>query len=200
MILVVGLGNPGKKFEKTRHNLGFRIINGFAGKNNFPDFRLSKKYNAAMSENVLAGEKIILAKPQTFMNESGKAVRSLIKNHKLETPHQNKFGTGQVRNLVVVHDDLDLPFGKIRISIGKNSGGHKGVESIIKELGTKDFVRFRVGIMNRISEIRNTEKFVLEKFTREEEEIFKEVAEKTIEAIELALKEGTEKAMSLYNN
>lgn len=132
--------------------------------------------------------KIILAKPQTFMNESGKAVKTLTKSYKLKA-----------ESLFVVHDDLDLPLGKIRISSGRGSAGHRGVQSIIDELGTKDFVRFRIGIRNYELGIRNTEKFVLEKFTKKEEEILKKVIEKTCQAIEIAIKEGIEKAMQRYN-
>jgi len=191
MILVVGLGNPGKKYANTRHNLGFRVIDEFAKKNNFPDFKLSKKFLAEISKSSFNNQKIILAKPQTFMNLSEKAVKLLIENCKLK-----------VENLFVVHDEIDLPLGKIRISKGRGAAGHKGVESIIKELKTKKFVRFRIGIQPANNEQRTankTEKFVLGKFTKQEENIVKEVIKKTAEAIEMAIKEGLEKAISKYN-
>jgi len=190
MILVVGLGNPGKKFEKTRHNVGFRAVDGFQEKNNFPVFKLSKKYLAEISEGALGDAKVILAKPQTFMNNSGRAVKLLTKSYKLKTG-----------SLFVIHDDIDLPLGKIRISVGRSSAGHKGVESMIRELKTKDFVRFRVGIKpekveNRKQEI---EKFVLEKFSKNEEKNLGGVIKEAIEAIEMAIREGAEKTMNEYN-
>jgi len=167
MILIVGLGNPGKKYQKTRHNIGFRVIDKLKPLN-------------------LKG--VILAKPQTFMNLSGKAVKKLMSNVKC-----------QMSNLWVIHDDIDLPLGKIRISKGRSSAGHKGVESIIRELKTKNFVRFRVGIQPKTGKPRNPEKFVLQKFNKEEEKIIKEVIEKAVEAIEFSLKEGLEKAQNKYN-
>jgi PTH1 family peptidyl-tRNA hydrolase len=186
MKMIVGLGNPGKKFDKTRHNVGFRVIDELQKEHDFPDFELAKKFKALISEGFLNNEDIILAKPQTFMNSSGEALKFLIQNYKLKTT-----------NLFVVHDDLDLPLGKIKISVGRSSAGHKGVESIIRKLYTRNFVRFRVGIKpaGRIK----SENFVLQKFTKEEEKILKGVVKKTIEAIDFIVKVGTEKAMNRYN-
>lgn len=188
MFLIVGLGNPGKKYQDTRHNIGFTTLVEFVKKNNFPDFQLSKKNGAEISENMLNNQKVVLIKPQTFMNNSGIVIKKIIRNLNFE-----------VRNLIVVHDDIDLPLGKIRISKGRGAAGHKGVESIIKELGTKNFIRFRIGIINYKSGIKKTENFVLKKFTKKEEEVVKEVLEKTVEAIEFILKNGLEKAMSKFN-
>ena len=167
MIIIVGLGNLGKKYTKTRHNLGFRVIDEL------------KSLNL---------EKAILAKPKTFMNLSGKAVKLLVARYRLP-----------VTNLLVIHDDIDLPLGKIKISVGRGAAGHKGVESIIKELKTKNFVRFRIGICPKIGKPKNPEKFVLQKFNKEEEKIVKEVIKKTAEAVEFFLREGLEKAQSTYN-
>ena len=167
MILIVGLGNPGKKYQNTRHNVGFRVID------ELKSFDLKK---------------VRLAKPKTFMNLSGKAIKSLVRKYKLPTA-----------NLLVVHDDMDLPLGEIRIVKNRGSAGHKGVESIIRELKTNNFIRFRIGIKTRKSEIKNAEKFVLQKFNKEEEKIIKEVIEKTVKAIELSLKEGLEEAQNKYN-
>ena len=163
MIIIVGLGNPGKRYKNTRHNIGFQVVDEFAKENDFPEFRLSKKSNALVSEK----ENIVLVKPQTFMNESGKAVKALLKNT-----------TRTV--LVVIHDDIDLPLGKIRISKNRGSAGHKGVESIIKEIGTKDFTRFRIGINPAFAKAsagkpKNVEKYVLQKFNKEEEKIIEQV-------------------------
>ena len=131
----------------------------------------------------------MLVKPQTFMNNSGIAVKSLYTKYKIQ----------DTRYIFVIHDDIDLPFGKIRIVKNRGAAGHKGVESIIKELGTKDFVRFRVGIQPKFGKPKNPEKFVLQKFNKGEEKIEKEVTEKAIEAIGTAIREGMEKAMTKYN-
>lgn len=185
MFLITGLGNPGEKYKNTRHNIGFMVIDEFARKNNFPDFHFAKKYNAETSEGNLDNEKCILAKPRTFMNNSGRAVKSLMS---IARP-----------GLIVVHDDIDLPLGKIKISIGRGSAGHKGVESIIQAMGSKDFIRIRVGILPEAGKPKNPEDFVLQRFDKNEEKIIKEIMEKTVEAIEFSLKEGFEKAMSRHN-
>jgi len=186
MILLAGLGNPGKKYKNTRHNIGFRVADKFMEINNFPEFRLSKKFNSLISEGILNRKKIIIAKPQTFMNKSGKAVKALTNFYK-------------IKDLFVVHDDIDLPLGKIKIVKGRGSAGHKGIESIIKEVGTKDFIRFRVGVQPTKAKPKNAERFVLQKFKEEEEKIIKEVIKKTSEAIETTIDEGLEKAMNEYN-
>ena len=193
MFLIVGLGNPGKKYQKTRHNLGFRVVDEIAANFQFSP-ALSQKggvqsiFNVKISKGEIANKKIILAKPQTFMNLSGKAVKKLISNIQNLTS-----------KLWIIHDDIDIPLGEIRIVKNRSSAGHKGVESIIKELGTKNFVRFRIGILPKTGKPKNAESFVLKKFNKEEEKIVKEVIKKTAEAIEMVLEEGTEKAMAKYN-
>ena len=144
--LIVGLGNPGKKYKNTRHNVGFKAID-------------------ELKKQKLEGA--VLAKPKTFMNQSGRAVREMIRNLKLE-----------IRNLIVVHDDIDLPLGKFKIQKSRGAAGHKGVQSIINELKTKDFWRIRIGICPKTGKPKNVEKFVLQKFTREEEKTIKEVIKK----------------------
>jgi PTH1 family peptidyl-tRNA hydrolase len=167
MFLIFGLGNPGKKYQFSRHNIGARAVNQLASLN-------------------LAD--VILAEPATFMNESGKVVKSLTKRHALKTD-----------SLIVIHDDLDIPLGEIRIAKNRGPAGHKGVDSVIKEMGTKNFIRFRIGICPETGKARNPEKFVLQKFSKEEEEIVKQAIGKTAEAIEFFLKEGLEKTMSRFN-
>jgi PTH1 family peptidyl-tRNA hydrolase len=191
MKIIVGLGNPGKEFEKTRHNLGFMVLDRFARKNKFPKFKIKKEFLAEISEKKIGKEKIILAKPQTFMNSSGKSLKILTKTFNLEP-----------KNLFVIHDDLDIPFGKIKISFGRGSAGHKGVQSIIDELKTKNFFRFRIGIkpkQNYITLYSSIENFVLGKFDKNERKILKEIIEMACQAIEMAIKEGVEKAMSEFN-
>lgn len=217
MIIIIGLGNPGKKFEKTRHNVGFRIVDEFTKRNNFPKFKLSKNFLAEISEGSFNGKKIILAKPQTFMNNSGRAIKLLIQK-------RLKKAMAELRRrydfLWVIHDDIDLPLGKIRISVGRGAAGHKGVQSIIDELETKDFMRFRVGIkLNSKCKMQNyipphhppakagpsselqfkIQNFVLKKFTKDEEKIMKKIIKKAVKAIECSLKLGPEKAMQKYN-
>ncbi|MCK5044522.1 aminoacyl-tRNA hydrolase [Candidatus Parcubacteria bacterium] len=186
MILIAALGNPGDKFEKTRHNLGFRIINAFREKNSFFDFKLEKKFNSLVSEGFLDEEKIVLAKPQTFMNSSGQAIRKLVSYYNIP-----------LANLWIVHDDLDLPLGKIKIASDRGPAGHNGVKSIINELKTENFLRFRIGIASKL--VCNAEDFVLKKFSKEEEKIVGETLAKTTQAIESALTEGIDQAMNEYN-
>jgi len=184
MIIIIGLGNPGEQYKNTRHNVGFMAVDEFAKKNNFPEFKLQKKYNAEISEN----EKIILAKPQTFMNNSGETVKKIILKNNAES-------------LIVIHDDIDLPIGKIKIIKERGSAGHKGVESIIKSIGNEGLIRFRIGIkpQNRIYNIQNTKKLVLEKFTAEEQDIINQTISRTIGALDLFVKEGLDSVMNEYN-
>ncbi len=158
MIIIVGLGNPGEKYTNTRHNIGFDVVDEIVEENNFPQFKLSKKFNALVSKEKI----LILAKPLTFMNESGKSVQALCSFYK-------------PKELIVVQDDIDLKVGEIKIVKNRGSAGHKGIESIIKELGTKDFTRVRVGIQPEKGKPENIEKFVLGKFR--EREIIKKVVE-----------------------
>lgn len=205
MIIIFGLGNPGRKFYKTRHNVGFQVVDKFKIENEFSNWRGRKKdFKALISEGKINNKKIILAKPQTFMNDSGKAVKLLTNFYKITRP-----------GLVVIHDDIDLLLGKIKISKGRGSAGHKGVQSIINELGTlnqnkfgsgqaKDFVRFRVGIRpescNFSTIVENVGEFVLQEFTRNEQKIIKETIEKTCQAIKLMISKGLEKTMSAHNS
>ncbi len=166
MILIVGLGNSGKKYEKTRHNIGFRVIN-------------------ALQEEIF-DKNIIFLKPDTFMNNSGVAVKKILKYSKLKT-----------QDLIVIHDDIDLPIGSIRISKNSSSGGHKGVQSIIDNLETKNFTRIRIGIrppLLRQGFGGRAQKFVLENFTKAEEKIVEKAIEVIVELIKKSLKSGFEKA------
>lgn len=187
MFLIVGLGNPGEKYEKTWHNTGFLAVEAFSEKNGFPNFKLSKKFKAEITEGFIGENKIILTKPQSFMNNSGIPVKSLIRNWKIK-----------MDNLIVIHDDIDLPLGKIRVSKGRGSAGHKGVDSIIKESKNKDFIRIRIGIQPETGKPKNPEKFVLQKLNKKEGAL-KEVFLKSALSIETILKEGLERAMTEYN-
>jgi PTH1 family peptidyl-tRNA hydrolase len=196
MKVIVGLGNPGKKFKKTRHNLGFMVVESLKSKfKNFSNWKKSRKFLSEISEGKINEERVILVKPQTFMNNSGKAVKPLIRNFL-----PNKAMAELSRHLFVIHDDIDIPIGKFKISIGRGSAGHKGVQSIIDEIGTKNFVRFRIGIETANNKATSNRKdFVLQKFSKKEEKVLKEVIKKTVEAIEIAIAEGLGKAMSEFN-
>ncbi|MBU1102532.1 aminoacyl-tRNA hydrolase [Patescibacteria group bacterium] len=197
MKLIVGLGNPGLNYAKTRHNLGFLAVDylkqeaGILG-----DWRPDDKFKTALAEGQVGEEKIILAKPQTMMNLSGLAAKSLTDYYKIAP-----------EDLWVIHDDMDLPLGVLRISQGSGSAGHKGVHSIIDVLKTKNFVRFRLGIHPvgqtfftcLFKRLKSNEKFVLQKFSKQEETNVQEVIGKTRQAIQLALKEGLEKAKNQFN-
>ena len=185
-MLIIGLGNPGEKFKNTRHNAGFLALDEFAKESKCSIFKLSKKFQAEISEDNIFGKNIILAKPQTFMNESGKAVKKILAQKKNE-------------QIIVVHDDLDLPLGRIKIVENRGSGGHKGVESIIKNLGTENFIRIRIGIVPESGKPEAVEKFVLEAFKKEEKEILKQALQKSAEALSTIIKDGPEKAMNEFN-
>ena len=169
-MIFTGLGNPGPKYKNTRHNIGFEIIDHFAKENNFPEFKLSKKFNSLVSENTLNNKRILLAKPQTFMNNSGKAVKSLTSFYKSS-------------EIIIIHDDIDLLLGVIKVIKNRGSAGHKGIESIIKELGNKDFTRIRIGIQPEKIKPKNTERFVLQKFSLKERKTITKESVKTIKEI-----------------
>ncbi|MBU3934809.1 aminoacyl-tRNA hydrolase [Patescibacteria group bacterium] len=188
MKIIIGLGNPEQKFENTPHNLGFMAIDAFAKKNDFLDFKTQKKFDSLVSEKGSGAEKILLVKPQTFMNESGKAVKKAVFNYKLP-----------VADLIIIHDDIDLSMGKIRIVKNSGSGGHKGVESIIKELGKKDFIRIKLGILPEAGKPKNPEKFVIKKFEEKNKTIVEGMIRKTLGAIDCLIKDGLEKTMNEYN-
>lgn len=195
MILLAGLGNPGKEYEKTRHNVGFLTVEKLKKDFDFSEWEFQKKFNAETSEGKIGKEKIILAKPQTFMNNSGRAVGAITKFYKIKNA-----------GVWIIHDDADLPLETLRISRNKSSAGHRGVESIIKALKTQDFIRFRIGIKTTKSgKIPHRPKgemasFLVEKkITSSQEEIIKKVIKKCIEAIETTLKEGLNKAMTNFN-
>lgn len=177
MKLIVGLGNPGKQYERTRHNVGFVVVDTLA-----TDYGLrttaDRKHQAEVVKGAIEGKRAILAKPQTYMNNSGRSVKALLAYHKL-TP----------ADLVVVHDDKDIPLGEIRVQKNRGAAGHNGMLSIIEHLGTKDFARIRVGVAPTEKKIADTANFVLGKFTREEQKILKEIIKNTIENIKKILKE-----------
>lgn len=194
MKLIIGLGNPGDKYQNTRHNLGFAVLDEYAKRHLGPEisWQEDKKFK---SEILKLNNNVWLIKPQTYMNHSGLAVSLLVDYYKLP-----------IANLIVIHDDLDLPLGKIKIRLGGASGGHHGVESIIKSLGGDKFIRAKLGIGNlntdsseRNGQHVNVEKFVLESFLLNERSKVKQMKKHAVEVVELLLKKGLEKAQNQYN-
>lgn len=181
MTIIVGLGNPGSKFDHTRHNAGFMAIDAFAKEFNFPDFSIMKKADALISES----SDITLAKPQTFMNESGKSVQELLKNKNEPL-------------LIVIHDDIDIPLGKIKFSKDSGAGGHKGVDSIIQHLGHNHFIRLKIGIGAEGEKVK-AEEVVLKKITPEEQEVLDGAIITSVKALDYLLKEGLDKTMNEYH-
>jgi peptidyl-tRNA hydrolase, PTH1 family len=194
--LIVGLGNPGNKYAHTRHNVGFDLVDFLAERwrislSDSPGERLRqrKQFQGIYGEgNGNHNAKIRLLKPQTFMNLSGQSVRATIDWFKLPP-----------ESVLVVYDDLDLPLGKIRLRLSGSAGGHNGMKSIISHLGTQNFPRVRIGIGKSTGE-KDTISHVLGKFSQIETPIVSDVIYLVNDAIELGLKQGIEKSMSLYNS
>ena len=199
--ILVGLGNPGLEYENTRHNTGRIVLSVFAKAQGFPDWEANPKLKALVSSGEVRllekangkKQKVMLLEPETFMNKSGTSVAPLIKSKKA------------AERLVIIHDDLDIPFGKFKISFNKSSGGHRGVESIIRAIKTKAFVRVRVGIANSISAVKKSqddktvEKIILGKFTEEQMTALKKLAKHVSEGLVVLITEGRDKTMSQYH-
>jgi peptidyl-tRNA hydrolase, PTH1 family len=183
--IIVGLGNPGESYRQTRHNLGFMIADLLAERWKAGFFH--RRGKSEWARGTFSGSKVLLLKPLTFMNLSGTAVRQWV-----ETPES------QSARLLVVYDDLHLPLGKVRLRLRGSAGGHHGVESIIEQLQTKEFLRLRLGI-GMENQSKDTADFVLSPFSRPEWETVKEMLQQSAQAIESLIVHGAEKTMSLYN-
>lgn len=184
MKLIVGLGNPGKEYEKTRHNVGFLTLDKLAKKINM-DFDKNKcKANYGIYKH--NDEKIIIAKPQTYMNSSGEAVISLMKFYDID-----------IKDVIVIHDDLDLPVGKLRIRYQGSCGGQNGMRSIIDLVGTDKINRIRIGISN--NKLIDTVDYVLGKFPKEDLTIINETLDKAVDAIIYSFDHNFEEVMSKFN-
>src|SRR3989344_7463182 len=163
--LIIGLGNPGQEYEKTRHNVGRDIILSWQKKNEFNAFNENKKMFALVSEGKQGKYKAILTLPETFMNNSGKAVSALIKFYKIK-PDPN--------SIIILHDDMDIPIGKMKISVNKSAGGHKGVASVLRALKTENVTRFRMGTWKAKKwHERDLNKLVVAKFSSSEQLLLK---------------------------
>ena len=184
--MIAGLGNPGPGYKNTRHNIGFKVINLWGD-----DLDIPLKGRRFQSRNALTryeGKRIFLVRPLTYMNLSGESIRACVDYYGIQT-----------ENVLVVHDDLDLPLGKIRVAKNGGAGGHKGVMSLVQHLGTKKFPRVKVGI-DRPRYRESVENFVLSPFYKDERKIVEEVIRMAVQACGLFVSEGVESAMNVINN
>ena len=185
MKLIVGLGNPGEQYRTSRHNLGFLVLDQLAGQYGIS---LQKRaFDAFLGKGRVGSGAIILAKPQTYMNLSGSAVQKLVEYFKID-----------VENLIIIHDDLDLPFQTLRLKKGGGDGGHRGLASIIKHLGSPDFLRVRIGIGKPIRKTM-VESYVLAPFSEDETIVLPRLIEQTCEAVRETVLVGIESAMRNYH-
>lgn len=183
--LIVGLGNPGPQYSWTRHNAGFMVLDRLSRQTGISVTK--KAFSGLSGDGNWAGERVILLKPQTFMNLSGRSVAEALRFYKL-TP----------ADLIVIHDDLDIPYGSVRLKLGGGHGGHNGLRSIDQELGSKEYLRVRMGIGRPVhGDVSN---YVLSNFFKEETDSLLNVLDGVIDAMEMLLKEGLPKAMSIHHS
>lgn len=194
MYYIVGLGNPGEEYKLSRHNTGRIIVDGFRKSEGLNDFELDKKISALVSEGKVKKEKVMMIMPETFMNKSGLSLKNIIISKK------------KAESLIVIHDDIDLPLGKFKIKFGSGSAGHKGVESVMRAIKTKDFIRIKVGVSpttpgGKIKKPAGKKigDFILNNFTPKEIIIIKKNSKKITSALEAIISEGLGKAMNLFN-
>ncbi|GAA0726062.1 aminoacyl-tRNA hydrolase [Clostridium malenominatum] len=184
MFLIVGLGNPGKEYANTRHNVGFDAVDLIANRYNVDINRL--KFRGMYGEGNIGGNKVILLKPTTFMNLSGESVREVVNFYKIKN-----------ENIIVLYDDVDLEVGRIRIRAKGSSGGHNGIKSIIYHLGTEDFPRIKIGVGKAERDMVN---HVLGRFSKEDREIVDKCIKVCTDATETIIKDNAESAMNKYNS
>ncbi len=183
--LIIGLGNPGQTYAATRHNIGFMVADELARRHGLSFGKTEKK--AQVADGLIDGKRVLLAKPQTYMNESGASVRALVDFYKFELPR-----------LIVISDDLDIPLGTLRLRMGGGHGGQNGIRSIINHLGTSDFARVRCGI-GRPPGRMNPADYVLKPFMGDDQITARIVVERAADAVQTWLKEGIELAMTRHN-
>jgi PTH1 family peptidyl-tRNA hydrolase len=194
-MLIVGLGNPGEEYKNSRHNTGRITLENIAKSNDFSEWKNNMKLKSLCVKGEVNGEKFDLMLPETFMNNSGNAVCQIIDSPK------------KLKNLVVIYDDIDLPLGTLKISFNRSSGGHNGLESVIKKVKSREFVRIRIGVSSstpsgKLKKPKGEEavlKFLLGKFKEDELKEIKKISKKVSEIIVMLSAESKEKAMSVYN-
>lgn len=194
MFYIVGLGNPGEMYTNTRHNVGWMVLTDVQERNGLPGFVDKRSIGGRISEGVLFGTDVFLLLPTTYMNKSGASIKKVVTNAE------------EAKRLIVIYDDVDIPIGEMKISFGRGSGGHNGITSIINALGTKDFVRIRIGVAGRgfFGTVKRPKgdrlsKHVLGAFKKSELGQLKEVSDTVANALKTILTEGVEKAMNQYN-
>ncbi len=188
MKLIVGLGNIGDKYKNTRHNAGFMAVDELFDRSDFQPFKKSDKFRAEIAEGEISNEKALLVKPHTFMNLSGESVAGIMNFYKIPP-----------EDLIVIHDDADLPYGTIRIRPDGSDGGHKGIKSIIEHIGSQGFIRVRIGIEAPVLFKGRLEDYVLGKFTDAEKRAFISAIDKVPTAVETILEQGIDEAMNTFN-
>jgi PTH1 family peptidyl-tRNA hydrolase len=184
MWVIAGLGNPGRRYSRTRHNIGFMVVEEVAHRNRI-DFK-DKKEGYRIGRGSIERHDILLIEPLLYMNMSGPVVKNVLRKFNI-----------QPENLIAIHDDLDMEIGKLKIKRKGSSGGHKGVESIIQSIGSKDFIRLKIGIGREEGVL--SEDYVLRKFRRNEIMLIKENIQKAADAINSIVLEGVDKAMNKFN-
>ena len=186
MYIITGLGNPGKEYEGTRHNAGFMAIDHLADK-----YQISmdtRKHMAYLGKGIINGQKVILAKPQTYMNLSGESIRSLVDYYKIDPEEE----------LIVLYDDISLDPGNIRIRAKGSAGGHNGIKNIIAHLGTQEFPRIKVGVGDKPPRMDLAD-YVLSRFSKEDREKMEQAFKDAAEAVEVMIAEGPDAAMNQFN-
>lgn len=186
MYLIVGLGNPKKEYDNTRHNIGFQVIDVIAGIENIKVIEL--KHKASIGKGMMAGEKVLLAKPLTYMNLSGESVREILDYYKIDAK----------KELIVISDDINLEVGDIRIRKKGSAGGHNGLKNIIQHLGHDEFIRIRMGVGQKPAHYDLAD-YVLGRFTPEEKKVMDKSGERVAQAIALIMNADAEAAMNRYN-
>ena len=186
MWIICGLGNPGAQYERTRHNAGFLTIDEMVSRFHLP--RARKRFQAEVTEGLVAGEEVLLIKPQTFMNLSGQSLGEAIRFYKVD-----------LAQVLVIHDEVDLPFGKVRLKLGGGLAGHNGLKSVVAHLGTQDFgrVRFGVGKSPHGGELVH---WVLAPFGSDEREQLPALVSRAVDAVEMSLRDGLTRAMNRFNS
>lgn len=186
MFLIAGLGNPSKEYDKTRHNAGFDTVDYLAVRHGIAI--KEKKHKALAGKGIIAGEKVVLLKPQTFMNLSGESIKEALNFYKLD----------ETTELIVIYDDISLPPGQLRIRKQGSAGGHNGIKNIIAHLGHDRFVRIKIGVGEKPAGY-DLVNYVLGRFSAEERKTMEEAFEKAADAVEVILSRGPDAAMNLYN-
>lgn len=186
MFIIAGLGNPGREYEGTRHNVGFQVIDAIAGKYNIEVD--TKKHRAFIGKGILEGHKVVLAKPQTYMNLSGESIKSIVDYYKINPQHE----------LLVIYDDISLDVGQLRLRARGSAGGHNGIKSIIAQLGGEIFPRMKIGVGDKPPRLDLVD-HVLGRFARAEREAMEDGLSRAVLAAGMVLNEGLEAAMNEFN-